>query len=219
MSNYIAKEGETILDVVLNATGSVQNWDAVLNANNLTEWTPVISAGQSLVIPEDAFKDLIPLASLQAYPVCNHSVNDVYAKISAIFAIMDDAKPVDVPVFSDIVVDDSEEYQANGGESIFDIVINATGTLANLDLVLQANGFTTWTPGLNGGELIKIPATVTKDPNALRQFENYPIANFSVNNIDAQIMAIFETLNDNWILSTGFWNDLSVWKDSKTWID
>lgn len=219
MGNYIAKEGEHITDVILNATGSLSNWDSILSENNLTDWTPDIQTGQVFVIPSGAIIDADALADLTVRSLCNRSVNDIQSKIDAIFAIMATAAPVTVPVFTAIIVDSSKDYTVKAGESIFDAVINATGTLANLDLVLNANGFTEWVPTLIAGQVLKIPTTVTNDLNALRQFVDYPVSNNSVNNIDAQILTIFETLNDGWILSTSFWNDLSVWKDIKTWID
>lgn len=219
MRTYISKDGETVTDIILNSTGNLFNWDLILNANNLTDWTPEINSGQVFIIPSDAKIDLDVLADLVAHSLCNRSVNDLQAKIDAIFAIMATAAPVTVPVFAEIIADSSKDYTVKAGESIFDAVINATGTLANLDLVLNANGFTEWVPTLIAGQVLKIPSTITKDLNAFRQFVDYPISNNSVNNIDAQIIAIFETINDAWILSTGFWNDLSVWKDIKTWID
>ena len=219
MTNYIARDGETITDVILNATGSLFNWDAILNANNLTDWTPDVISEQAFIIPDGVVIDSDALADLVVRSLCNRSVNDLQAKIDAIFAIMATAAPVTVPIFGEVVVNGSKDYTVKAGESIFDAVINATGTLANLDLVLNANGFTEWVPVLTAGQVLKIPDTVTNDLNAYRQFIDYPISNNSVSNIDAQIITIFETLTDNWILTTGFWNDASVWKDLKTWID
>ena len=219
MSNYVAKQGETISDIVLNGTGSLASWDAILTANDLDDWTPEVLGGEAFIIPADAIFDLDALVDLVARPACNLSVASLRDQIDAIFTIMETAAPVDVPVFTPEVVDTSKKYYVKAGESIYDAVINATGTLANLNLVLDANGFEDWTPILVSGQALIIPDTVTNDPNAFRQFEQYPVSNTSVNNIDDQIISIFELINDYWILTTGYWNDLAIWKDEKTWID
>lgn len=110
-------------------------------------------------------------------------------------------------------------YTVKAGESIWDVTMNATGTLANLDIILAANAFADWTPVLQPGQIIIIPDTVTIDANALRQLELYPVCNNSTNDIFAKILGIFGVIANNWILATGFWNDKAVWIDSKTWID
>lgn len=110
-------------------------------------------------------------------------------------------------------------YIVKPGESLWDVVLNATGTFANLDAVLSANGFTDWTPMLRAGQIIMIPDTVIIDSNTLRQLKVYPACNNSVNDVCAKIVSIFGLLKDAWILSTGLWNDAQTWKDTKTWID
>jgi len=219
MSNYLIKGGETITDVVLNNTALLRNWDAILDANGCTDWTPVLLGGQVMIIPESVTIDLDAIEDIKSHPVSNQSVPNLQDQIDAIFATMEDAPPVDVPVFTQEVVNTNTTYTVSPGDSIGDAVINATGTLANLDLVLTENGFDTWTPALNAGEKLLIPATITADPNAARQFAEYPVSNVSVNNVDQQIIDIFEIINDYWILTTSFWNDLALWKDQKTWID
>lgn len=105
------------------------------------------------------------------------------------------------------------------GESLWDICLNATGTLANLDLILDANGFDTWTPVLAGGQAIIIPDTVTNDNNTLRELQTYPLCNNANTDTAAKIAVIFDILGNNWILANGFWNDDAIWIDTKTWID
>lgn len=112
-----------------------------------------------------------------------------------------------------------DPYIVQAGECISDVVINATGTLANLDAILTANNFDTWTPILTEGQEIIIPDGLTNDPNAQRQFVTYPVCNSSVSNVYDQISDIFETMNDFWILTTTFWNDIALWKDDQTWTD
>lgn len=110
-------------------------------------------------------------------------------------------------------------YKVKPGESINDVVLNATGTLVNLDAVLTANNFDSWTPVLYAGQLIVIPDSVSIDANALRNTQAYPVCNTSVNNIFTQISDLWELFEDFWILSSGFWDDGRRWIDTKTWID
>jgi hypothetical protein len=110
-------------------------------------------------------------------------------------------------------------YPVQEGESIVDVVMNATGSLSNWDAILTANGFDDWTPVLKAGQVIIIPSTVVVDPNSLRQLQQFPICNNSVNDILTKINEVFDTMNDNWILATGFWNDDAVWIDTDFWID
>ena len=58
-------------------------------------------------------------------------------------------------------------YTVQPGMSLWDAVLNATGSLANLDAVCAANGYDSWTPYLSPGTVVIIPDTVTNDLNAL----------------------------------------------------
>ena len=81
MSYYTVKVGEDISDVILNSTGSLLNWDAILQANNFTDWTPILSIGQQIFIP-DGVNTTLQLQSnvqriLAKYPACNNSQNSL----------------------------------------------------------------------------------------------------------------------------------------------
>lgn len=111
-------------------------------------------------------------------------------------------------------------YTVKVGESIGDVVENATGSLANWNAVLSANAFEDWTPDLVPGQQVVIPdSTVVQDLNTKRQLAVYPACNASYNDVFEQIITLFNLFNNNWILQTGFWNDNSVWVDGKNWID
>jgi hypothetical protein len=88
--NYIIKAGETIGDVTLNATGSFNNWDAILTANGFTSWTPSLLAGQAVLIPDTVAIDQNTQRQLVTYPACNISVNDVYDQIAVIVGQLTD---------------------------------------------------------------------------------------------------------------------------------
>lgn len=109
-------------------------------------------------------------------------------------------------------------YIVKPGESLWDVVINATGTLANLNQVLDDNGFDDWTPDLVPGAQIIISDDVVIDSNALQQFGNYPVCNTSSNGVEAQIESIFDELAGTWILSTGLWNGNAVWTAAGLWL-
>jgi phage tail protein X len=113
----------------------------------------------------------------------------------------------------------SFNYIVKAGETIGDIVLNATGSFNNWDVILTANGFVDWTPALVAGQSVLIPDTVANDQNTQRQLARYPAANLSVNDVYDQIDTIISQLTDTWILTTRIWNDSALWKDQKSWID
>lgn len=117
-------------------------------------------------------------------------------------------------------------YIVKPGESILDVVENSTGArigpngIDNWDVITLANGFDSWTPDLVAGQEVTIPDDqVDIDPNILRQLQTYPVCNNMDENVLDEIATIVAILSDNWILTTGFWNDNALWIDSKTWID
>lgn len=86
--SYTVRPGETIGDAVINATGRISNWNDILNANSIDTWTPELIPDQELIIPDSVIYDLNALKQMQAYPLCNFSVNDVYAQIQTIFNLI-----------------------------------------------------------------------------------------------------------------------------------
>lgn len=52
-TNYICSEGQTILDVCVNATGTPNNLEAIITANNFDKWCPELTPGQLIVIPDN----------------------------------------------------------------------------------------------------------------------------------------------------------------------
>ena len=64
---YTVKNGETITDVCFNAAGSILAWEAILSANNFTDWTPDLQVGQVLQIPQVV--DSFALSVLKQSPV------------------------------------------------------------------------------------------------------------------------------------------------------
>lgn len=80
-SNYIVKVGESIGDVVMNTTGSINNWDVILTANGFDSWVPELQAGQAILIPDNVVIDQNTKRQLDSYPAANNTVNDVFQQI------------------------------------------------------------------------------------------------------------------------------------------
>ena len=88
MSSYIVKSGECFSDIVLNATGSLLNWDALLEANGLSDWTPILTPGQVLIIPDGLQIDINTVRGLSIYPAVNNSIANIYTKIKNVVDLM-----------------------------------------------------------------------------------------------------------------------------------
>ena len=89
--NYIVKVGETIRDVVINATGDLtDNWDKILTANGFTDWTPVLTPGQSIIIPDNVVIDANTFRNKTTYPANNGTIQGVYTLLQNIWALLTD---------------------------------------------------------------------------------------------------------------------------------
>ena len=78
MSNYIVNISETITDVLLNSTGTIgnvsniNNWQLILDANNFDSWTPILTAGQIIIVPDSVQIQTNVLKDLQNNKACNN---------------------------------------------------------------------------------------------------------------------------------------------------
>jgi hypothetical protein len=87
-SNYIVKTGETITDVCINATGTINNWDKILAANDFEDWIPILTAGQSLIIPDDVEIQTNVLLAMQITPACNNlEITDFDSQLAALLLL------------------------------------------------------------------------------------------------------------------------------------
>lgn len=111
----------------------------------------------------------------------------------------------------------ASNYSVKPGETIGDVVLNATGSIVNWDQILEDNGFDDWTPDLAPGQQIAIGDELQIDANPLRQLQQYPLCNISTMDVYAQIEGIFEQLTGRWILSTGRWDGSAVWTATGLW--
>lgn len=87
-SIYIVKVGESIRDVVANSTGNMANWDIILQANDFTDWTPDLLAGQQIIIPDNAVLDTNTIRKLQSYPLSNSTIAGYLALLLVVWDIL-----------------------------------------------------------------------------------------------------------------------------------
>jgi LysM repeat protein len=85
---YIVRPTETIGDAILNGSGDISNWSSILDANQFSDWTPTLYAGQKVAIPSTANLNLNNFRALNAYPANNNSTADIYEQINAIFDLL-----------------------------------------------------------------------------------------------------------------------------------
>jgi hypothetical protein len=217
---YKVQFGDTIGDAVLNSTGVITNWELFLQENGFDSWTPDLIPGDSVIIPESSQTDLQAISALSLYRACNSSSKIIYGLIEEIFDKLLSTPPQPVPQIPVNIPDTNKYYRVRYGETITDIVLNATGNISNWEDILFENEFD-WIPDLVAGSLIAIPQSVDNDLNALRALTRYPANNKSENDIYDQIDTIFELMNGSgdWILRTGFWDDSGHWYDTSFWID
>ena len=110
-TNYIVKPGETISDVVLNSTGSILNWFKIIDTNEFESWTPALSGGQKIVIPDTIEIQSNVLRELQLYPAFNAGYN-----ASEVKAITDNLVPPNLKLFQNNIVfdfQDNKDYLFN----------------------------------------------------------------------------------------------------------
>ncbi len=85
---YTVKLGETITDVLLNTTGTINNISAILEANELTTWTPELTPGQILIIPDGLEIQDNVLQQMKTYPSTNSFIGNIKTKIITDFNIL-----------------------------------------------------------------------------------------------------------------------------------
>jgi len=152
---YNVKVGESIRDVCLNACGSINAWNDILELNGYIDWVPELKAGQELVVP--AIIDA-NIQRIQQTHLANNATdsNVLSSSIVNIEYILNNAVLYDYTP-NNTVKSFINYYVVRGGETIKDVVINATGTIDNWDAILTANDFTDWVPSLRVGQKVIIP--------------------------------------------------------------
>ena len=157
MSNYIVRQGETITDVVLNATGDISFMDEVLTLNSLSDWNPELTIGQVLLIPDVSFDPEI-ISDLNLYPANNYSVYGLLDLMNTVLLILQGNAIVNTELPAAYPVPDlSTYYIILQGDSITDAILNLSGNLKFWDTFLNENKIADWTPNLSVGQKIKLP--------------------------------------------------------------
>lgn len=221
MSNYIVRLGETITDSVLNATGNIANWDAILTVNGFNDWVPILNYGDILIIPEGINIDTEVLAQLNTYPPINDSIFNLDTQIAELLGALQGVEPevYQATLSAKQIANEPNYYTVREGETFSDAIMNSTGNISNWDAILSANGFSDWVPVLTTGQLIIIPDGLITDTNVIRQLTKYPANNTGPYDLNNQINSLSDLIANNWILKNGYWNDNGIWIDSATWND
>lgn len=68
MATYIAKAGDTLMDVCYNTTGSLRVLNEIITANGFDTYTPSISAGQVIEVPDVVYNsEAVSVANMRAF--------------------------------------------------------------------------------------------------------------------------------------------------------
>lgn len=109
---YTVKEGETISDVVLNATGSIDNWFAILDANDMTSWVPTITTGDLILIPDSVILQPNVQRNLQIYPANNRSeISNLNVQMNNFVAILQSLTIKDFQSTEEFYFEDNLQYE------------------------------------------------------------------------------------------------------------
>lgn len=76
-------------------------------------------------------------------------------------------------------------YRVKYGDTLFDICLNTTGSLAGINAIMDANGFTTYTPDLTPDSVIEVP-DVVYNSEAVSVASQRPFSNASISASDLQ---------------------------------
>jgi len=84
---YIVKSKEEIRDVLLNSTGTIINWENILNDNSFTDWNPDLNLSQQIKI--DSSNQIQPntLSIFEISPANNNSgISDFDTQVADLFS-------------------------------------------------------------------------------------------------------------------------------------
>lgn len=92
------------------------------------------------------------------------------------------------------------DYVVKGGETIYDVCINANGSLYALDENLDLNGLDSYTPTLYAGQRLTV-SDIVRNNAATEVMEEHPLNSVSIP--DADLNALFDELAPNFITAEG----------------
>lgn len=107
---YIVKAGETIRDVIINSTGTISNWESIIDANGL-DWVPELTTGQKIKVVYDELQQNVlhelqenQLCNIPQIPDLNTQINDLIAKFTRSLTFQFDDG-------NDFTFDDNEPFE------------------------------------------------------------------------------------------------------------
>lgn len=84
------------------------------------------------------------------------------------------------------------DYTVKGGETIYDVCINANGSLYVLDENLDLNGLDSYTPALYAGQRLTV-SDIVRNNAATEVMEEHPLNSVSIP--DADLKALFDEIS------------------------
>lgn len=84
------------------------------------------------------------------------------------------------------------DYVVKGGETIYDVCINANGSLYALDENLDLNGLDSYTPTLYAGQRLTV-SDIVRNNAATEVMEEHPLNSVSIP--DADLNALFDEIS------------------------
>lgn len=92
MALYTVRYGETLLDVCYNTTGAITSIDAIMDANGFDTYTPELTPGQVLVVPDVVYNsDAVHIANIRPFnSACGIEDDDLHGMIDDAVSDMGD---------------------------------------------------------------------------------------------------------------------------------
>lgn len=89
-------------------------------------------------------------------------------------------------------------YVVKHGQNIYDCMLCISGDIQELDLILELNDITTYTPYLYVGQVLTTTGIKKSNNEALLRAEKYPFANESIdiNTLQSNISEIWDSLDE-----------------------
>lgn len=84
----------------------------------------------------------------------------------------------------------STDYKVKAGESLHDVVINSTGDISNIQLIMDANRLYSWTFDMSTITTVTVPDGVNYNRNVLNDVIYRPVCNLRINDFADQIIAL-----------------------------
>lgn len=184
---YISKKFQSFWDVAFSGTGisTVESVYKSIQLNGLDTVTPEIKENETFYVNNV----INPLINIE---FCNFiEIPDFKEQLKAITDILDNV------IVTEHELPDTIEnligYKVQLFESIFDVALNATGTIKNLFTILKNNGFDTLTPKLQVNQNINID-NCDIQRNIQRILEkNKACNNIEINDFDLQLSEIINS--------------------------